>query len=208
MVDDHGNVGVACGDDGNVGHLCRIELEVERQTVARQLGEALDPFRITQQIAGRVGFQRVFMPADDLAHAAYVRPGGVGLQQGVQVGIQHIGAGDDGVRITTVIGKRLKPVGFGQLLTDGLTGLDMDDLVHAPVGRVRQVVLQQIVCVGDGRHISRRIVRQGIVLKPAIARTRQVPQVDVAVDNAKVRSHALVLSMSFCRPTCRTSRRW
>ena len=49
--------------------------------------------------------------------------------------------------------------------------LDMDDLVHAPPGRVRQIVVQQIVPVRDGGHVPRRIVRQGIVLKPAIART-------------------------------------
>ena len=81
------------------------------------------------------------MPADDLAHAAYVRPGGVGFQQGVQVGVQHIRAGDDGVRITGVIGDRLKPICLGQLLTHRLARLDVNDLVQTPTGRIGQVVV-------------------------------------------------------------------
>jgi len=163
---------VAGGDDGGSRHLGRIELEVERQAVAREVCEPLDPLRITQQVAVGVGLQRILVPADDLAHAAHIRAGGVGFQQGVQVGIQHIGAGDDGLRITGLIGDRLKPICLGQLLTHRLARLDVNDLVHTPTGRIGQIVVQQIVCVGDGRHVSRRIVRQGFVLKPAIARTR------------------------------------
>ena len=68
-------------------------------------------------------------------------------------------------------------------------GLDMDDLVHAPPGGVGQIILQQIVAVGDGGHVPRRIVRQGIVLEPAVVRARPVPQVDVAVDDAKIAVH-------------------
>lgn len=36
----------------------------------------------------------------------------MGLQQGVQIGVQQVGAGDDGVRIAALVREGLQPVGL------------------------------------------------------------------------------------------------
>ena len=192
MIEDDGGVAMRRGKRRGVRHLRRIELQVEREIVAFQQGEAAQPCRVGEEIWFRhIGLGRIWMPIHNVADAAHVRKLAMSGERRFDIGPMQLGPRNDAMRKSALIGNRLQPARLPHRLRRIEAGVDMHGFDDVLVGCVCKIVVEQIG-FGDRRDVAGYACRQGPRAQPRIGEAFEIPEMVVRIDNWEI-VHLIIL---------------
>jgi len=165
-------------------HLRVVELQIERQPIAREQRIPSPPARIDHQM--RVVDERlhgVTMVVQALANAAHVRKFAMRLEHGLHVVRRQIGEPYDAVWIAVLVCDALQPSRFGNRIVMVVLDLQMHGLHHILVLDVGQEVFDQIVLPNGGVIAEHAVEHRP--LQPRIVSRLQVVKVMMRIDNGQ-----------------------
>jgi hypothetical protein len=128
-----------------IRHLRGIELQIEREIVAFQPGEAAQPCGVGEEIRLRhIGLRRIGMPVHDVADAAHVRKPAMSGERRFDIEPMQLGPRHEAMRKSAFIGNRLQPARLLHRLRRIKAGVNMHGFDDVLVGRVGKIVVEQI----------------------------------------------------------------